>query len=149
MVSEVTDLLRQETALEAVVLSEPQLDWLTTYQKSAGYDDNSIAIRKEIMTRINAPKAFVLCKVNGENAGVGLGVIDSQWVGLFGLVTHNDFRRQGVATTINRKIGEWAKSKGVKNAYLQAEVLNAPALSLYSKMGFETKYEYWYRDYVK
>ena len=149
MVAEVNNLLHQETSLKTRIYSTLTEDWVSTYQTSEGYDDTSVKVRKEIMTRTPAPKAFVLCEVDGIPAGVGFGVSEGDWVGIFGLVTHKDYRRRGVATTINRAIGEWAKSNGAKYAYLQAEVLNDPALALYSKIGFKTKYEYWYRDYNK
>ena len=149
MVADVNNLLHQENSLKTRIFPTPTDEWLSTYQASEGYDSASIKVRKEIMMRTPTPKAFVLCEVENIPAGVALAVSDGDWVGIFGLVTHKDYRRRGVATTINRAIGEWAKSEGAKYAYLQAEVLNDPALALYSKIGFKTEYEYWYRDYNK
>jgi ribosomal protein S18 acetylase RimI-like enzyme len=39
----------------------------------------------------------------------------------------------------------WGEDLGGKDAFLQVEAKNVPAVSLYESMGFETMYTYWYR----
>ena len=39
----------------------------------------------------------------------------------------------------------WAKSQGAKQSYLQVMKNNGPALVMYSKLGYQDAYGYWYR----
>ncbi len=146
-VAKIDSIVNCEARFMPQLTDSPTDSWMDAYKLCTGHDDFSVNIRKGIMSRIPGKKVFALCVLNDEYAGVGLGVIEDEWVGLFGLATNEKYRRQGVATSVNKAIGIWARDYGSNSVYLQAEVLNTPAISLYSKIGFETIYDYWYRDY--
>jgi ribosomal protein S18 acetylase RimI-like enzyme len=74
-----------------------------------------------------------------------LGVLERDWFGLFDIVTHPDYRQQGLATQLIAEMLDWAISEGAKNSYLQVMENNAPALGLYAKLGYVDAYGYWYR----
>ena len=64
---------------------------------------------------------------------------------MFDIVTHLQARRQGYGTQLVLSILAWARQRGAHTAYLQVMLHNAPALRLYSKLGFGEIYQYWYR----
>jgi ribosomal protein S18 acetylase RimI-like enzyme len=119
--------------------------WSSTYCDVRGVDEFSLKTRLDIMKRIPFPKGFALGFLDGNIAGIGIGVLQGEWLALFAIRTFNEYRRVGIATAVNRGLAMWAKEQGGKRAYLQVEAPNTPAISLYSTLGFKTFYNYWYR----
>ncbi|MFW9956582.1 MAG: GNAT family N-acetyltransferase [Candidatus Odinarchaeota archaeon] len=111
----------------------------------SGLDEIAIKVRKEIINRIEGEKGIARVLIDGKLAGVGLGVVQESWLGIFSIRTLPEYRRRGVAWSVNCAIGLWGEDLGAKNAFLQVEANNAPALAFYESMGFETMYTYWYR----
>ncbi len=105
----------------------------------------SIDVRREIIHRIAGDKNIARVMMHGNIAGVGLGVVESDWLGLFSIRTLPEFQSQGVAWSLNCALAMWGEDHGAQNAFLQVEASNEPALALYESMGFETMYTYWYR----
>lgn len=54
--------------------------------------------------------------------------------------THPDFRRKGLARKLLTAVLESARSKGVKNAFLEVAASNNAAIALYKKTGFTNDY---------
>jgi GNAT superfamily N-acetyltransferase len=108
-------------------------------------DKKAIEVRREIIHRISGDKNIAKVMMHGNIAGVGLGVVESGWLGLFSIRTLPEFRRQGIGWSINCALAMWGEDHGAKRVFLQVEAENAPALALYESMGFETMYTYWYR----
>jgi GNAT superfamily N-acetyltransferase len=108
-------------------------------------DRKSIDVRKDIIKRIEGAKNIARVMMHGNIAGVGLGVVEQDWLGLFSIRTLPEYRRRGVAWSVNCALAMWGEDHGVKRAFLQVEAENEPALKLYESMGFETIYTYWYR----
>jgi len=120
-------------------------DWLTTYAAAGGYEGMVLQARKGILERIQPDHVFALSTVDGQTAGVGFGVVEQGWLGLFGVETLDQYRRRGVATSLCQSLVSWAMEKGATRVYLQVEEKNTPALALYKKMGLRTLYTYWCR----
>lgn len=120
-------------------------DWLTAYAAAGGYEDMVLQVRKGILERIQPDHVFALAVVDGQTAGVGLGVVEQGWLGLFGVETLSQYRRRGVATSLCQSLVSWAMGMGATRVYLQVEEKNTPALALYKKMGLRTVYTYWCR----
>ena len=77
--------------------------------------------------------------------GYGLGVIDSELIGIFGLYVAPTARRSRLGKAMLRRIFQWAGMRRARQAYLQVEANNDPALRLYRGMGLTESYPYWYR----
>jgi GNAT superfamily N-acetyltransferase len=128
-----------------VVFGSPWKDWFTAYQKAAGFNKKQMAVRQGIINRITTEKACAAAIMENQVVGVGLGVLEKEWLGLFSLVTESTYRRKHVASSITQSLIGWALSRGANQGYLQVETENEPALKLYSGLGFKEAYQYWYR----
>ncbi len=108
-------------------------------------DSFALDIRREIIHRIEGEKKIARVMIDGQIAGVGLGVVEEDMLGLFSIRTIPEYRRQGVGWSINCALAMWGEENNANTAFLQVEAENAPALALYETMGFTTLYTYWYR----
>jgi GNAT superfamily N-acetyltransferase len=120
-------------------------EWLSTYATAGQFDEKAIKCRADILERINAKRAFALARISDNIVGVGVGVVEQGWLGLFAIETLVTYRRAGVATSVIHSLGAWGKENGARVAYLQVEAKNMPALALYEEMGFKDAYHYWSR----
>jgi GNAT superfamily N-acetyltransferase len=105
----------------------------------------AIEVRREIIHHIAGDKNIARVLMHGKIAGVGLGVVEGDWLGLFSVRTLPEFQRRGVAWSVNCALAMWGEDLGAKHVFLQVEAENEPALELYESMGFKTMYTYWYR----
>lgn len=106
--------------------------------------DRAVAWRA-IIERIELPTAFALLAGRNDAGAVGLGVVDGPWLGLFEIVVAAGSRRGGLGGRVTRSLLEWGRACGATRSYLQAVADNTPAIALYSSLGFERQYSYWYR----
>ncbi len=120
-------------------------DWMRAYGTMGGFDELALETRFEIIDRINKPKRLAEVRINGRIAGIGMGVVEDNLMGLFGIYTIEEYRKKGIGAAVNIALGKWGEQQGADTAYLQVEASNAQAAGLYSKLGFETAYDYWYR----
>ncbi|HLO32693.1 MAG TPA: GNAT family N-acetyltransferase [Anaerolineales bacterium] len=100
---------------------------------------------REILTNIVPRHCFVSLISNRRVVACGLGVLQSGYIGLFDIVTDQNFRGRGYGQQVVTRILAWGKENHAKTAYLQVMLDNRPALHLYSKLGFMEQYQYWYR----
>jgi GNAT superfamily N-acetyltransferase len=68
----------------------------------------------------------------------------ADWVGVATLAVEPPFRRRGLASALLAEVLEWGAMQGARTAYLQVLGDNAPALALYSRLGFVTHHAYRY-----
>lgn len=85
-------------------------------------------------------------QIDGEVVGVGFGVLDDGWLGIFGMGTAAAHRRRGIATDVVWALRAAARERGTTRAYLQVETDNAGAIHLYEGLGFEVSHGYHYRS---
>ena len=139
------DVLTNETEVGVVIMGEPWEDWYRAYCEYAEFEPTRFRVRRGIISRISSEKACAAAIKDDKIIGVGMGVLDGHWLGLFSLVTQEKYRRQRVATSITRSLVSWAQGQGAKKAYLQVSEPNKSAQQLYYNLGFKDAYTYWYR----
>ncbi|MFX1541312.1 MAG: GNAT family N-acetyltransferase [Promethearchaeota archaeon] len=139
------DVLMNEPEFGVVIMGEPWEDWYRAYCEYAEFDSARFRVRRDIISRISNDKACAAAIIDDKIIGVGMGVRNGLWVGLFSLVTQEKYRRQHVATSITQSLVSWAQSQGANKAYLQVSEPNKTAQQLYYSLGFEDAYTYWYR----
>ena len=113
---------------------------------TASADGNAADARERLdaLARIPAPARFARLDRDGEPVALGASAVDGEWVGIFGMRTLPGHRRQGLALRILGTLLAEAKALGARRAYLQVEADNAPAIALYSGLGFVPAYGYRY-----
>jgi ribosomal protein S18 acetylase RimI-like enzyme len=72
-------------------------------------------------------------------------VHDGDLAGLFEVATAPAARGQGYGRNLVLSALKWARLHGARQAWLQVEASNLPALALYRSLGFEALYPYHYR----
>ena len=93
------------------------------------------------------PKDTVCASIldDGKIIATGLGILDRNYIGLYAIHVHPDYRGRGYARSMCSAILEYGMRKGATNAYLQVVRENTPARSLYESLGFSYFYTYWFR----
>jgi ribosomal protein S18 acetylase RimI-like enzyme len=125
-----------------------ELDVETGIEAHARMNDLSSDIlpgHRAILERIPGGLAFVGLFAGDELVGCGLSVRDGDLVGLFDIVTDPVHRRKGYGARLVSGMLASAAADGATTAYLQVVSRNAPAISLYRRLGFEDAYFYEYR----
>jgi len=72
-------------------------------------------------------------------------VHDGDLAGLFEVATEKSARNKGHGRNLILSALKWARLRCAREAWLQVEAGNVPALSLYRSLGFEEVYRYHYR----
>lgn len=140
-----TPPLRTRPEFEVELSEEFHEDWYALYCQSEQATPQTCAIRSGILQRIRPPVAFATLKIEGKVAAIALGVVEKEWMGVFNVETHPEFRRRGAATSIMRSLAIWAQMHSAVNIYLQVMAENQSAIAMYEKIGFSTLYHYHYR----
>lgn len=98
-----------------------------------------------LLQRLGDRALYAVAELQGETAAVGLGVVDGEWLGVFGMHTLPLQRRRGLGSRVIRALAHSARDLGVTKAYLQVERDNVGALALYRHLGFVEHYSTHYR----
>lgn len=77
--------------------------------------------------------------------GTGLGILDRDYVGVYAIHVHPDYRRRHLAKRIVRTIMEEGRRHGARHAYLQVVRGNDPAVRMYEALGFRRLYTDYFR----
>lgn len=81
----------------------------------------------------------------GQIIATGLGILDRDYIGIYAIHVHQDFRGKGYARQICTCLLTEGMKKGAEHAYLQVVEGNTAAEKLYQSLGFEQIYTYWFR----
>jgi N-acetylglutamate synthase len=75
----------------------------------------------------------------------GMARIEEGHLGLFDIYTPENQRGNGYASILVSELLAWGVKMGAHTAFLQVVENNEPALAIYQRFGFKTKYRYWSR----
>lgn len=143
--AEISALKDLQSTYETELLDHLSDDWIDAYLQASGYDASTMGTRKGILERTEQPRVYAQAKRDDSIDAVGFGVVEDKWLGVFNIGTRPDKRKSGAATAINHTLGIWGAKLGATRVYLQVETNNSIAKNLYTKLGFEHAYTYWYR----
>lgn len=95
------------------------------------------------------PKETICASIadtSGRIVATGLGILDRDYIGIYAIHVHPDFRGLHYASSICRAILRKGMEKGAVKAYLQVVDGNTSAIRLYQSLGFSYFYTYWFRQ---
>ncbi len=99
----------------------------------------------EIIGAIQPEVGLFALEHGAEPAATLICVHDGDLAGLFEVATAEKARGQGYGRNLVLSALKWARLHGARQAWLQVEANNLPALALYRSLGFEQVYPYHYR----
>jgi len=126
-------------------LVEDAGEWLAAFTRASGGSATQHDVHLAMLRRIEGRCAFAVERRDGEPVCFALGVLVDGRLGLFDVLTPEQHRRQGLAAELCSRLLAWGRAQGAHSAYLQVVAANAPAITLYEKLGFREAYHYWYR----
>ncbi|MFB6303604.1 MAG: N-acetyltransferase family protein [Haloferacaceae archaeon] len=129
------DALSTDRALEA--LTEMYVDFDPSDRAQGLPPAGERRIRDWLENVLGADTVNVVAMVDDEAAGHATLVPDSDAYEL-AIFVHQDYQDAGVGTALLRTLLGHAASEGIERVWLTVERWNAPAISLYEKVGFET-----------
>ncbi len=127
------------------IISETDLEkWIDDFKTIRMEGSTRIEGMRKIIQRLTSPKSCYFIAEEEEPVAVGLTVTEGNFMVIYNMYTHPDYRRQGIAKSLLAKMIEKGKKDNVKNVYLQVEADNLDAIKLYSKIGMKECYRYRY-----
>lgn len=129
-----------------VVYTKLHEKWFENFCILNDISEKNNPILKKILENIIPETYFVLVTNDSDIVlACGLGVLEDGYLGLFDIVTNPKYRNKGYGKKLINNLLFIGKENGATKAYLQVALTNIPALNMYSKLGFNEEYRYWYR----
>lgn len=130
---------------DAVISEQPTEAWIADYAALSDVAQRYIPHLAWTLRAIFGPKAFVTLYRDNRAVAVGLASVERGCACFHNIVTAAEARGQGIGKQLMRHLIAWARGRGGMRGYLQVLRDNAPAVRLYSGLGFREAYTYWYR----
>ena len=135
-------LLPKEPDLEAVLADAPDEAWMAMFL-GPGLDPVDGASRARSLARATGTR-FASLREGGETVACGAASFSHGWLGVHGMRTAAAHRGRGLAARLLKAMAAEAAPCGIQQVFLQVDASNAPALSLYRRLGFSTAWPYAY-----
>lgn len=116
--------------------------WRATFDEYRRSDVDPAVVTRLLDGR--RPRAFADVEVGGVVRAVARGHLAADWLGVAGVWTRPEHRRQGLGTAVVLGLAGWAARHGGRWCYLQVETTNVPAHAAYARLGFVQHHRYHY-----
>ena len=120
--------------MEYCLMNDTHVEQIADLEKLCFSDPWSV---NSISSELSNPLSLWVVAMDGKRVA---GYVGSQsvlgWADMMNVAVHPDYRRMGVAETLIDQLISQLKEKDVICLTLEVRASNAPAISLYNKMGF-------------
>lgn len=113
----------------------PTAEWFDVYLQGLSGDRRAVAPR--LVQGVPGPRAFFSCFRDGQVIASGLSVADGSLASVQCMATLAAARRSGAASLVLAALETWAGQQGARRLYLQTDLANVAATSLYARQGFQ------------
>lgn len=140
------DLSGQSYQEGACVFSkEPTEAWLSSYFLYEGITDEARQdIFRQMLSKVQVDTIYCSLLHDGKVVACASAAIEQGYMLLQNVVVNPEFRGCGFGKMLCRALISKAKECGARYSYLQVVKSNEAALSMYTKLGYEKVYSYWY-----
>jgi ribosomal protein S18 acetylase RimI-like enzyme len=137
--------VRAVSAAPADVDDAPDAAWAALFM-GEGFDPVDGASRVAALGRATG-SLYASVRDGGYTVAAGAAAFSRGWVSVHGMRTAPAWRGRGMASRILAALAGAALARGVERCFLQVEVDNTAAQTLYRRAGFASawSYEYWRR----
>jgi len=139
------DAINEPKLTSATIDEDITSEWLDHFCRLQNAKDKDKHVMARMLSNIRTKKGFITFYFEDQVVACGLGVIEREYIGLYDIVTEKNARNRGFGEQMILNLLKWGKGNGAKYSYLAVVTNNQPALRLYSKIGFQEIYKYWYR----
>lgn len=129
---------------DVVIEHDVDVKWYQALKRLTDIDSSKLEGFRKIISRTSNAKITCSVMKDDNPIGIVLGVIEEPYIGIFDLVVHSDYRRQGIGEFIMRMMMSYAQKSKLRTMYLQVEANNLQAVKLYKKLNFQERYRYRY-----
>lgn len=108
-------------------------DWMTHLVRLNHIPDYHTQTLQHMLELISVSCGFLTLEIDGYVAGVALGVVADDWMGVFDVVIDKQYRGNGYGRVIMEALLHWGEQQGASRSYLQVQADNIAATTLYSR----------------
>ena len=143
LATRLADLLGDRPSDPRVVVTEELTPaWRATYDEYRRSDVDPAVVTRLLDGR--RPRAFASIEVDGVVVAVARGHLADGWLGVAGVWSRPEHRRQGLGTAVVLALAHWSARRGARWCYLQVETANTAAHAAYARLGFVQHHRYHY-----
>lgn len=135
---------RVHDASGVIIEHEFRDEWVAAFMR-CNHVGRHAEIASRMLKRIRSKKYIASCVVDRQIVACGYGAVERGHVGCFDIVVDEAWRGHGFGRKIMDGLLCRAKDDEVASGYLQVIAANTAAINLYQSIGFQTRYDYWYR----
>jgi GNAT superfamily N-acetyltransferase len=95
----INDLSQNERHSDISIDTTLTTDWSDSVSTLVDLADRK-SIYHRILNRIMLPTAYASLRINNSLAAIGLGILEDNHLGIYGMLTHPAYRRQGLARRV-------------------------------------------------
>ncbi|MCL2736245.1 MAG: GNAT family N-acetyltransferase [Propionibacteriaceae bacterium] len=135
-----------EPRLDVRVSDHVDDEWFQEYWRlsRSGRPEDPTAARA-ILDGVREPMATVRLVLDQETVACGQVIFERGYAGLFNIVVSEGRRGEGYGRAACEEVIRRATEHGAHTCYLQVSEGNHVAVGLYTHLGFQPVYSYWYR----
>ncbi|MCE7746816.1 MAG: GNAT family N-acetyltransferase [Candidatus Heimdallarchaeota archaeon] len=101
-----------------IIEHDVDIKWYQVLKRLTDIDSSKLEGFRKIISRTSNEKITCLLMKDNHPVGIVLGVIEKPYIGIFDLVVHLDYRRQGIGEFIMRIMMSYAHKSKLQTMYL-------------------------------